>query len=419
MNGTAEYAVANQEFNNPRSFVTLNVVPSPPTGITVDAGNCFFDIEWTLGTNSTGTIMSLFYDDSDDDVCDPSPTGELGVFSTTEEDILETEWINIDLGDLTSIEGFPIEQFNHDHLVRMWGYNGNVSNISPTFTDALVTPVQDCDDPEPTISVERYYWDEETEEWVLETEVSIQDGSCVAGERFRVTIDWDEAVIGFDVDDVDVSGADVIEDTWVESEYGMTYYFDISVSITNANVSIDIDSEDIADCAGNFGPGSDPFTFSVDNQAPSFDDSPEWVDEGPESCITTNNWGDDDGWGNNPADVVLTIGFDYSDTGCCEEEDIDVLVKVMRWDSETESWIDFGAPLSIDDDGTYDAEATFTVTDETPDGDYMFFVSLTDCVGNELTWNGLNFSVDQTPPAISHVSCTTEVIEGEDEELHT
>lgn len=415
VNGTAEYAVASQGYNNPRSFVTLIVVPSPPTGLSADAGSCFFDINWSLGTNSTGTIMSLFYDGSDSDVCDAEPLGELGTFSTTEGDTVDTDWIDIDLGDLTSIEGFPIDDFNHDHLVRMWGYNGNVGNISPTFTDLLVTPELDCDGPVPTISVERYYWDEETEKWVLETEVSILDDDCVAGERFRVTIVWDESVIGFDEDDVSVTGASIVEDTWIEDSEGTTFYFDISIAGSNADVTIDI-TGGAEDCAGNlFGLGSEPFTFSVDNTAPSFEDGPDYIEE-PDFCVTTNNWDDNEGWGNSPADVEITIGFDYYDDGCCAFEEIEIVARVQSWDPETEEWVNFGEPLSISDEGSYDAEVTFEVTEDTPDGSYRFYVSLTDCLDNENIWYGLDFEVDQTPPAISHVSCTTEVIEGDDEE---
>ncbi len=67
----AEYLTASQGYNNPRSFVTLMVVPQPPTALTATPYNCSFDIEWTLGNNSNGTIMSLFYDDDDSNICNP------------------------------------------------------------------------------------------------------------------------------------------------------------------------------------------------------------------------------------------------------------------------------------------------------------------------------------------------------------
>ncbi len=273
----------------------------------------------------------------------------------------------------------------------MWGYNGNVGNRSAGSTELVITPVQDCDGPVPTITVE-----------------GVSDGDCVAGETFSVTVTWDEEVFEFDIGDIVIVNVDYVNNSWSYNEDGTEYYFEISVTSLIADVSINIFGNGVDDCVGNIGTNA-TFEFSVDNQEPEFTDDPTWAYDPPATCITRNNWYDEQGtWTNAPADVELIIGFDFSDAGCCSEGDIDVVVQVQQWDTQTSEWVNFGDPLSINSAGIYDAEATFTVTDATPDGEYRFRVTLTDCVDNEEEWYGLEFEVDQTEPDLTHVACTTE-----------
>lgn len=400
--GVYTYLTSNGGFNNPRSFTTLNAIPQPPSLITVDAGNCFFDIEWTPGENANGTIMSLYYDADDVDLCGFGE-GSLGSFVGAETN---TDWIQIDLGDLDEIYGFPIENFNHDHRVEMWGYNGTVANISSTSTTEDFAPIQDCDGPVATITVNQLIWNDETEEWELGVEVS--EPFCVAGDRFRVFISFDEPVDEFEDDDLSHSGGTIVEGSWIASENNEDFQFDYEIETSTATVSIDANDDLATDCVGNFGPGSDPFTFNVDNAAPGFDLSPEFTDEVQETCITTANWTFPNspsplGASNTPADVPIEIGFNASDIGCCG--DVLPTVNVQVWNNETSEW-DFVAELTTGSNG-YDYIATYTVTSATPDGDYQFEVILNDCHGNEESWTGLEFSVDQTPPDGYQVECVT------------
>ncbi|MBS3999340.1 MAG: T9SS type A sorting domain-containing protein [Desulfobulbaceae bacterium] len=403
VDGDYDYLTSNGGFNNPHSFTTLNAIPQPPSLITVDAGNCFFDIEWTPGENANGTIMSLYYDADDDDVCDPEPSGELGTFTGL---ATPTDWIEIDLGDLDEIYGFPIENFNHDHRVEMWGYNGTVANISSTSTEEDFAPVLDCDGPVATITVNQLIWNDETEEWELGVEVS--EPFCVAGDRFRVFISFDEPVVEFEDDDLSHSGGTIVEGSWIASENNEDFQFDYEIEASTATVSIDANDDLATDCVGNFGPGSDPFTFDVDNAAPEFTAGPMFTNFGQETCITTANWTFPNspsplGAINTPADVPIEIGFNASDIGCCG--DVLPTVNVQVWNNETSEW-DFVAELTTGSNG-YDYIATYTVTSATPDGDYQFEVILNDCHGNEESWTGLEFSVDQTPPDGYQVECVT------------
>ncbi|MCO5250204.1 MAG: hypothetical protein M9949_02135 [Candidatus Kapabacteria bacterium] len=245
--GEYDYFTTSGGFNNPRSFVTLTAVPQPPTDITITAGNCDFDISWTAGVNSTGTIMSLFYDDTDS-LCADIPTGVLGTFSAVAGDTIPTDWIDIDLGDLTSIEGFPIENFNADHLVRMWGYNGNVDNVSSTFTDEMFTPIEDCDGPTFTITVFHLIWQDSV--WVVGD--SVGPGACEVGGRYRVYVNWTEPVEDFDETSIILAGATMVGGTWIASENLEDYQFDIETSGLTGEVGIDIDGL-YADCVGNEG----------------------------------------------------------------------------------------------------------------------------------------------------------------------
>jgi hypothetical protein len=244
--GTYDYAVESQGFNNPRSFVTLTAVPQPPTNIVVTARNCDFDISWTNGANANGTIMSLFYDGNDTDVCGDPGTGTLGNFSIAVGDTDETTWIEIDLGVLTSIDGFPIENFNRDHLVRLWGYNGTVENVSSTSSEHMFTPVQDCDGPTYTITV--YQLNLVEGEWVQGAEVA--PGTCATGGRYHVDINWSEPIEDFTASNVILTDATMVGGTWVTSENLEDYSFDMDSDGLADIVGIAINGT-FEDCVGN------------------------------------------------------------------------------------------------------------------------------------------------------------------------
>jgi hypothetical protein len=252
--GVYTYLTSIGGYNNPRNFTTLNAIPQPPTDIVIDPSNCFFDISWTLGENSTGTIMSLYYDEDDNDLCGD---GEGALNDFTGEGVL-TEWEMIDLGDLTSIEGFPLFFFNHDHRVEMWGYNGNVANISATFTDEEFAPDEDCEGPTYDITVRHLIWNEETEEWEIGDEVF--DETCDDGERYRVFVNWSEPVDEFTEDNIILAGATMVEDTWFAGETNEEFSFDIEVAVLVGDVGITINGT-FEDCVGNSGGGSGDYNI--------------------------------------------------------------------------------------------------------------------------------------------------------------
>lgn len=395
--GTYAYFTGGESpmYNNPRYFVTLPVVPLPPTEILVNAGNCFFDIEWEKGDFAVGTIMSLYYDASDSEgYCSVEDEGYNDF--DDEFETIEPYWEMIDLGEITSIQGFPIETFNHDQRVRMWGYNTNVDNPSATWTDQDFAPIPDCDGPVATITVNKLVWDEETEEWVLGDEVALDE--CTSGERFLVTISFDENVTEFDETYVSLVGAEMVEGTWTAGEDEGPSEFSFQIEMTSTAADISIETDDVKDCVGNIGPGSDPFTFSVDNAAPTVENVTTFED-----CFT--------GWYFNETEMVyedlgITICFDASDLGCCSElfDDASLSVEVFRWIDEESSVLVSSLDIS---EGEGDYCAMFTLTSEDADGEYFFRITATDCLDNE-TIHEEFFTVDQTAPAITQVECVTE-----------